>query len=88
MRDTIKEYNNYLSQIEMILHPNLFNAFMNIHNKLIEEEVENAKSFKPSKEWIKLKQIIDDMRKKEPAFKSIYMKELIKQIDVLPNERW
>ena len=88
MSDTIKEYNNYLSQIEMILHPNLFNAFMKIHNKLIEEEVKKAKSFKPSKEWIELKQIIDDMRKKEPAFKSLFIKQILKQIDALPNERW
>jgi hypothetical protein len=87
MTDTIKQYNDYLGQIEMILHPNLFNAFLKIHNKLLEESVEQAKSFKPSTEWIELKKDIDKMKNSEKSFRPLYIKSILKKIEKLPEDK-
>ncbi len=87
MNDTIKEYNKYLEQIEMILHPNLFNAFMKIHNKILEEEVSKAKAFKPSQEWVELKNNIDKMNEGEPFLKPLLLKSIIKKIKDLPIDK-
>ena len=87
MTDTIKQYNDYLEQIEMILHPNLYNAFLKIHNKILEESIEQAKLFKPSTEWIQLKKEIDKMKNSEKAFRSLYIKSILKMIDKLPEDK-
>lgn len=87
MNETIKQFNDYLQQIEMILHPNLFNAFLKIHNKILEENVEQAKSFKPSKEWVELKKEIDKMKNSEKAFHPLYKKSILKMIEKLPEDK-
>ena len=87
--ETTQEYNKYLEQIETILHPNLFHAFIKIHNKILEEEIEKAKSFRPSKEWVEIKKAVDRMKGGEAAFKKLYLKNIIKLIDKLPvDEGW
>lgn len=89
MTETTKEYNNYLAQIGMVIHPNLLNAFMKIHNKLIEEAVAEAKQVKPSKEWFDLKETVERMKNSELSFRKLYVKQILKDIEKLPkNERW
>ena len=87
MTDLIKEYNSYLSQLEMVLHPNLLNAFIKIHNEILKAEIEQAKSFKPSKEWVELKRTITEMNSKEKSFQDLYMRQIKKQIVTLPNDK-
>lgn len=87
MSEAIKEYHKYLEQLEMIVHPNLYNAFLKIHNEIVKAEIEKAKLFKPAQEWIDLKILIDQMKEKERAFRPLYMKQIIKQIDNLPSDK-
>jgi hypothetical protein len=85
MNETIKKYNSYLEQLEMILHPNLLGVFMKIHNELVKAEVEQARTFKPSPEWVELKNLIDRMKgTKEKEMKQLLMTSIIKKIETLP----
>jgi hypothetical protein len=87
MNEIIKEYNSYLDQIGMILHPNLLGAFLKIHNQIVAAEVEKARLFKPSKEWVELKKTIDEMKALDNHWKTLYMKRIVKQINELPIDK-
>lgn len=86
MLETLEEYKDYLQQIERIIHPNLFSAFLKIHNKIVEESVNEAKQFKPAKEWVELKTTIEAMKGKEVIWRKMYLKQILKQIDQLPGK--
>lgn len=45
MDEITKQYNQYLAQIEMVLHPNLYGAFLKIHNTILENEIRKARRF-------------------------------------------
>jgi len=89
MTELSKKYNEYLGQFEMFLNPNIVQGFRKIHNEILESEIAAARTFKPSKEWVKLKQDIDRIKKSYPKeMKSLLVKKLLKKIDSIPDEDW
>ena len=89
MTELIKKYNSFLDQFEMLLHPNIVSGFRKIHNEILKEEIATARTFKPSKEWLDLKNDIDNIRKSYlPETRPLMLKSLLKKIELLPEEKW
>ena len=86
INDTIKEYNNYLSQLEMILHPNIYNAYLKIHHKLVQQHVEEAKTFKPCKEWVELKELVDKMNRESKDWQPVRLKAITRMVKAMPKD--
>ena len=75
--EIVKEYNSYIAQISMFLHPNIVNAFMRIHNKLVKVEIEIARTYKPSKEIEELEPLLIRYAEcKEKAIKDLMLKNI------------
>ena len=84
MREIAKEYNGYLDQIRLVLHPNLVDGFMKIHNKIVAAEVELAKTYKPSKEIEELEPLLIRYSEcKEKAIKGLMLKNISTKIKSL-----
>lgn len=89
MNELTKKYNSYFDQFEMFLHPNVVQGFRKIHSEILKQEIEEAKTFKPSKEWVDLKKEIDRIKNcHEPAVRPLMLKSLLKKIQLLPDENW
>lgn len=89
MTELTKKYNSYFDEFEMFLHPNVVQGFRKIHNEILKEEIAAAKTFKPSREWLELKDDIDRIKNfHEPAVRPLMLKSLLKKIEALPDEKW
>ena len=81
MTETVKQYNGFIKEIQMILHPNLVDVFLKIHNKLIEEAVEEAKNYKPTEFMKELEADIKTYAKSEDKLLAdLRLKMIIKKI--------
>lgn len=89
MTELTKKYNEYLEQFEMLLHPNIVQGFRKIHNEIVASEVDAARRFKPSKEWLEIKKDLDRIKTGYPKeLNSLLLKNIIKKIQKLPDENW
>ena len=89
MTELTKKYNSYFDQFEMFLHPNVVQGFKKIHNEILKAEVNAAKKFKPSPQWMDAKKQIDKIKKAYPKeLKPLLIKSLLKMIESLPDENW
>jgi len=64
----------------MIIHPNLFNVFLRVHNEICKEQVEQAKSYKPSEMVVKMTELIDRFMNCPKEFEPLLLKAMKKEL--------